>query len=257
MNMLLPFWILGNLAKLDSIFDHLKHEYMGIKTIKRPSGSPMGSGDLGYIGVGTGNYWVYRISGRKMGSGYIKDSVYSVYSTTISSFGVCNYLIPKTYKFGYILRWKFVDSTIIGDTLSPDTLANHLRGVILDTSNVPYSFDGVRFVKEGLSSSDSWPVLDTCIYKPIMNYVMFNDDIDDDGRNDSIKFIQTNSRVLDIRADTMTTLTPIAFRLKLTTGWVDTAYNIRIDSIDGIDSVRWVVIRNFGIKSRDIKTAYR
>ena len=268
MNVVLPFWIWGKLAKLDSVFNRLKEEYIGVKTIKQPLGSPLGTGDLGYIGVRTGNYWVYRVSGGEMGSGYVKDSVYSVYYNAISSFGVCNYLVPKTYNFGYILRWKFVDSTIIGDTLSPDTLANYLRDVILDTSmvygvgglleDVPYSFNGVRFVKENLQLTDSWPVLDTCIYKPRMNsFFAIGDDIDNDGRDDSMKVIQTNSRVLGIRSDTMITLTPVVFRLKLTTGWVDTVYNIRIDSIDGIDSVRWVVVQNFGIKSRDIKTAYR
>jgi len=220
-----------------------------------------------------GNFWVYRSKGKEIGYGYIKDTVEVVKDTSVRRFPWwhpdslygCRYSSRKNYRVGYISRYIFTDgdSSIIGDTLTPDSLNALISGGIIKRSHIIYrtydttllllldtihSFDGIRFLYTG---NTSWSTLDTCIYKRQLRYNSMGRDEDGDMIPDSIKAVNTTSRRIysSLLSDTIITRTPITMRIKFTRGIVDSSASRVIDSVDITEVWKWKIVRNRGIDS--------
>ncbi len=236
--------------------------------IKGPTYSLMDTVDFSYIGVYPGNFWVYRSDGEEIGYGYIKDTIEWVAIIDTNQFYYCNYLVNRRYRLAYISRYIFTnsDSSIVGDTLTPDSLNTLISGEVIKKShviygiddillNIPYSFDGVRFLKKGAVLP--WITLDTCIYKPFLQYAPMGSDEDGDMIEDSAKAVNTLSRIVytSSDSDTIITRTPITIRIKFTRGIIDSSASLVIDSADIVEVWKWKIIRYFGIEQLFVDTS--
>ncbi len=251
------------LITVDPAIDRVKRfSRPGIKLDLKvnPSGALPPTADLGFIGMRPGSLFVYRVRGSEYGSGFFRDSVITVQTLDTNRFAFCTFPSNQRYTVAVVEHFNFTDSTIVGDSLTPELLASiistdeNLHKInfvyVRDTSAgfAPYTYEGIRFFKRGATVGDTWTVLDTCVFAPFMRYDTIGD-VDGDGTADSLRLVQAYARMLAPAGSLLRSVTPVVIRIKLTSGLVDSVYSLVVDSIDIQDSIRWSVLPDTAIVS--------
>ncbi len=187
--------------------------------------------DTTYLGITTGNFWDYTITGTLWGNGTERDSVFIV-GLTGDTLGSCvfvgglpaaNYQVDRTTDSA---SGTGVDTGFIYFRQGYDNL---------------YGDGGVMVMKYMPTVGDNWEAWDTCF---LAHYQRFSiGDVDGDMIADSLWVKPSSTTVPTINTDTIyTEISPLKY-----TVWISSLSNTYgIDSIDVWDYYRYVYVANFG-----------
>lgn len=186
---------------------------------------------LDWLGIVTGNYWDYTITGELWGSGTERDSVFLV-GTTPDTLGTCVFV-----------------GGLPGANYQVDRTTDSTSGTGVDTGFIYfrqgydnlYGDGGAMVMKYMPSLGNSWEAWDTCFIS--LNTKLPIGDIDGDTVVDSLWVRSSNTRVSGVSADTFTTvISPLKYVV-----WISSLYTrYGVDSIVIWDYYRYKFVANFG-----------
>ena len=186
---------------------------------------------LDWLGITTGNFWDYTISGILYGNGTERDSVFIVgtigptdlpYCTFAGSLPAANYQV-------------FMNTDSTGP--QTDTGFIYLRQGYDDL----YGDGGLMVMKYNPSVGTNWEAVDTCLIQLNTRYPI--GDIDGDAVVDSFWVLSSTASVVSIVADTyLVTISPL--RYAVWSSFLSSGYYV--DSIVVWDYYRFKFVANFG-----------